>query len=357
MSVMKPVEQFRPPYTFSNSDEAIKRFPFPYPEDEYMYSVNIEQHNGGPKGSVYEHTFDVDEHYLGEVEDRRLVLATDPLRCQILPHMETASWDTVELIMESFSRDYPEYFSLSRNGDEWTWENRPMKIKDTFIFGDVSTLPYPPLEYITRQAQGDFAVMDQRNNNLYMDAGMVTTQADWSLNFDIGMDFMQWHGPVPVAHELGVFDRALKFLLLLQVGRPVRRLNWTMTINPHLDTSPENYDKWGPDRTTVTAANVGRLVHLRVEVQTLFRLPRSNGILFGVRVYLIRMDELVQNPVWARRMHRVLKALPMELVDYKGLTRFRDQAISWLSQFDDNESTPKAVAGGTQSGCDARTAH
>lgn len=340
MGVMKRAEQFRPPYTFSNSEEAIKRFPFPYPEDEYMYSVNIEQHNGGPKGSVYEHAFDIDEHYLGEVEERRLVLAADPLRCQILPHMETASWDTVELVMESFSRDYPEYFSLIRNGDEWIWENRLMKIKDTFIFGDASTLPYPPLEYITRQAQGDFAVMDQRNNNLYMDAGMVTAQADWSLNFDIGMDFMQWHGPVPVAHELGVFDRALKFLLMLQVGRPVRRLNWTMTINPHLDTSPENYDKWGPDRTTVTAENAGRLVYLRVELQTLFRLPRSNGILFGVRVYLIRLDELVQNPVWARRMHRVLKTLPLELVDYKGLTRFRDHAVSWLSQFDDGEPTP-----------------
>ncbi len=358
MSVIKPAEQFRFPYTFFNSDEAIKRFPFPYPEDEYSYSVNIEQHNGGPAGSVYEHTFDVDEHYLGEMADRSLVLAADPLRCQILPHMESASWDTLELIMESFSRDYPEYFSLIRNGDAWTWENRLMKIKDAFIFGDISTLPYPPLEYITRQAQGDFAIIDQRNNNLYMDAGMVTSQADWSLNFDIGMDFMQWHGPVPVAHELGVFDRALKFLLLLQVGRPVRRLNWTMTINPHLDTSPESYDKWGPDRTTVTAENAGRLVHLRVELQTLFRLPRSNGILFSIRVYLIRLDELVQNPAWARRMHRVLKALPMELVDYKGLSRFRDYAVSWLLQFDNDEPTiPKESVGQDPIGCDASTAH
>ncbi|PUA17750.1 DUF3445 domain-containing protein [Glaciimonas sp. PCH181] len=347
MSVMKSAEHFRAPYTFSNSAEAIQRFPFPYPEDQYMYSVNIEQHNGGPKGSVYEHPFDVDEHYLGEVADRRLVLAADPLRCQILPHMETASWDTLELLMESLSRDYPTHFSLTKNGDEWTWENRLMKIKNTFFFGNAATLPYPPLEYITRQAQGDFVIMDQRNNNLYMDAGMVTTQADWSLNFDLGMDFMEWHGPVPLAHELGVFDRALKFLLLLQVGRPVRRLNWTMTINPLLDTSPENYDKWGPDRATVTAENAGKLVHLRVELQTLFRLPRSNGILFGVRVYLIRLDELVQNPAWARRMHRVLQGLPPELIDYKGLTRFREHAISWLSQFDDGTpSPPKGLLSG-----------
>ena len=39
-------------------------------------------------------------------------------------------------------------------------------------------LPYGPFEYITRQAQGDFTLQDQRNDNLYMDGGMVTTQAD-----------------------------------------------------------------------------------------------------------------------------------------------------------------------------------
>ena len=34
---------------------------------------------------------------------------------------------------------------------------------------------------------------------------MVTTQADWSLEFDLGMSFREWHAPVPLAHEAGVF--------------------------------------------------------------------------------------------------------------------------------------------------------
>ena len=62
-------------------------------------------------------------------------------------------------------------------------------------------------------------MLDQRDGNLWMDAGMVTTQADWSLDFDIGMNFMEWHGPVPLAHEIGVFDRALKFLLQPAAGQ------------------------------------------------------------------------------------------------------------------------------------------
>ena len=45
---------------------------------------------------------------------------------------------------------------------------------------------------------------------------ILTFGADWSLDFDIGMDFMEWHALVPRAHEMGVFDRALKFMLSLR---------------------------------------------------------------------------------------------------------------------------------------------
>ena len=171
----------------------------------------------------------------------RMVLADDPLRCQSLPHMTLAGWDLLELIMVSKSEDYPDLFELHRKGREWYWINKPLGIEDHFTFMDDTTLPYGPMEYITRQTQGDFCVLDQREDNLWMDAGTVTTQADWSLDFDIGMNFFEWHAPVPLAHEKGIFKRALKFLLNIQQGAPARRLNWTMTVNPLLDTSPENY--------------------------------------------------------------------------------------------------------------------
>jgi hypothetical protein len=190
------------------------------------------------------------------------------------------------------------------------------------------------MEYIGRQCQGDFCLLDQREGNLWMDAGIVTTQADWSLDFDLGMNFMQWHGPVPLASELGVFERALKFLLNLQQSRPVRRLNWTMSVNPRLDTSPETYHRWGNDRATVTNENVAKKVHLRVELQALWRLPRSNAIVFSIRCYLISLAELVTMPGWGRRLYRVLKSLPAELAEYKGLTSYRETATAWLSQYD-----------------------
>ncbi len=332
-------ETFRNDFTFKNSPRAIRRFPFPFDRDDYMYSVNMEPHVPGRPGSVFEHTFDVDEHYVAEMRDRALVLAEDPLRCQSLPHMTLAGWDLLELIMESKARDYPQWFELHKNGNHWHWINRPLQIDQKFTFLDETTLPCGPMEYITRQAQGDFTLQDQRDDNLWIEAGMVTTQADWSLDFDIGMSFHEWHAPVPKAHEMGVFDRALKFLLKLQHGAPVRRFNWTMTVDPLLDTSPENYPVWGPTKTTLTPENIGHRQHLRVELQTLYRLPRSNAIAFPIRCYLIKFEELVTVPKWARRLHRVIRDIDPELSTYKGFIRNRDLMVNYLSQFDDGAPT------------------
>lgn len=331
-------EKFRDDYQYSNSPSGIKRFPFPFAEDQYMYSVNIEPHTKGKLGSVCEFAFDVDEHYVAECLDKQITIDLDRGRYTALPHMMDAQWDFLELTMDALSQDYPEHFLLKKNGLNWTWENKPLNIKNSFVFGDRSTMPMDPFEYMSRQVQGDFVLLDQRDETLYADAGFVTSQADWSLAFNVGMSWKEWHAPVPRATELGVMDRALKYLLNLQLGSPVRRLNWTMTVNPRLDTSPENYPFWGGDRNTVNAENVADKVHLRVELQGLFRLPRSNGIVFSVRCYLMSLRELASYPRWAKRLHRVQKTMHPDLIEYKGMTKFHPLMVNWLAQFDDGEA-------------------
>src|SRR4051812_49200646 len=101
-------ETFRDDFTFKNSPEHIRRFPFPFHEDAYMYAVNIEPHVVGHKVWVLENQIDLDEHYVAEIPDRAMVLAEDPLRCQSLPHMTLADWDLLELLMEQQALDYPE---------------------------------------------------------------------------------------------------------------------------------------------------------------------------------------------------------------------------------------------------------
>ena len=342
-------ETFRDDFTFRNSPEHIRRFPFPFHEDDYMYAVNIEPHVVGPKGSV-----------LRKPDRRRRALCRGDAGpgagagrgSAALP---VAAAHDAGRLGPARTSDGAAGARLSRafHADprrrRWRWINRPLGIDDTFTFGDTSTLPYGPMEYITRQSQGDFCILDQRDGNLWMDAGMVTTQADWSLDFDIGMNFFEWHAPVPLAHEKGIFDTRAEIPHQLQQGKPARRLNWTMTINPRLDTSPENYHKWGPDRTTVTPENVGDKVHLRVELQSFWRLPRSNGIVFPIRCYLIKMDELVTSaemgappspraPRPARRTGRLQGADPLS----------PDSCLSGCRSYDDGSADLAGLSGRTE---------
>ena len=45
-------ETFRDDFSFRNSPAGIRRFPFPFHEDRYMYAVNIEPHTPGPIGTA-----------------------------------------------------------------------------------------------------------------------------------------------------------------------------------------------------------------------------------------------------------------------------------------------------------------
>src|SRR4030081_4064917 len=150
-TVFKPDETFRDDFSYRNSPPAIRRFPLPFSEDTYMYSVNIEPHVAGPSGSVTEFSFDVDEHYVAECRERAIVLAAEPLRYQALPHMMSSQWDCLELIMESLARDYPAHFSLSKQGNHWHWINRPLQIHPAFALSAPVTLPEEPLRHVTRQ--------------------------------------------------------------------------------------------------------------------------------------------------------------------------------------------------------------
>jgi hypothetical protein len=114
-------------------------------------------------------------------------------------------------------------------------------------------------------------------------------------------------------------------------------------VNPLLDTSPENYHKWGIQKTSVTPENIGSKQHLRVELQTFYRLPRSNALVFPIRCYLCSFDDLMTKPKWGRRLHRVIRDLPEELATYKGFINNRPMMLDYLSAFDDGLLTGAGV--------------
>lgn len=319
-----------------STPDLIHTFPFPFAADTYRYSTNVEPAGSTvatPVGRWGERVVDIDSEYEHELAERAAILANDPTRSAVLPHMRPACWDAMLTLMRELASGYPDSMSLCRQGIGWRWRNDKLGIEQDFIFGDDATLPAEPLAYIAGQVQEDIVLLDQRDGDLFGDAGVVTFAADWSFGFDVGMTFLEIHGPVPRLRATGVITRAREFLMRLQPGETYRRTNWTLTIGRRLDVSTELYHEWGPDRTMIHGVSdeaFGRLVHLRVEVQHLIRLPESASICFLIRTYMLPLADIAAVEAWRVRTAAVLAELPDDIADYKGIIGYRDRAVQWL---------------------------
>lgn len=312
----------------------LARFPFPFRDDTYRYSTNVEPAltpQSTEAGAWGDRIIEVDEHYADELAERARILSADPTRAASSSHMRPAEWDALHYCLDRLSREYPDVMHLERDGTRLRWTNRLQELEIEATFGDDASLPGGPLAFLGTQIQDDIALLDQREDALWLDSGVVTFAADWSMGFDVGMRFLEIHGPVPRVHEERIITRAHQFLLRMQPGEAYRRTNWTMTVGRRLDTSTETYPEWGPDRTLVVDdPALPDALHLRVEVQHLIRLPHTGAILFLVRSYLEPIALLATIPQWRRRLGRVLRELPQDMAEYKGIDGYRHRAADWL---------------------------
>jgi hypothetical protein len=323
--------------TNSSTNDLTSGFPFPFVGDQYRYSTNVEPARqlattaAGHWGATI---VDIDDEYHDELCERTAILAADPTRHAVLPHMRAAAWDAMFTLMRQLASDHPESMQLTSQPDgSWLWRNELLDVTCEFRYGQDSTLPAEPLIFIASQVQEDIVLLDQRGDTLYADAGVVTFAADWSFGFDVGMSFLEIHGPVPRVRREGVITRAHEFVKRLQPHEPYRRTNWTMTIRRRLDVSTERYPDWGPDRdwiNTVDDHTFGALVHLRVEVQHLIRLPNSGAVMFLIRTYLLPLERLAAVEPWRARTAAALAELPDDMAEYKGIIKYRERAASWL---------------------------
>lgn len=314
--------------------ERIKRFPFPFTADAYRYSANVEparktvETEAGAWGSELVH---VDEHYLEDLRERRAVLDRDPSRAQVLPHMRPAVWDAISTLLPAMAEDYPDTMSFLREGARCRWRNTLQDLDIEFTIGDDDSLPMTPLRFLGSQAQDDLVFLDGRQDALWLDAGLVTFAADWSIGFDVGMNFLEVHHPVPRVKEERIVSRAEQFLLRLQPGDQYRRTNWTMTVDRRLDTSTETYPNWGQDRSLIVEdPDLPNRLHLRVEVQHMISLPHTGVLLFMIRTHLLPLADVAKVPAWRERLGHVLAELPDDMAEYKGIIRYRNAASEWL---------------------------
>jgi hypothetical protein len=72
-------------------------------------------------------------------------------------------------------------------------------------------------------------------------------------------------------------------------------------------------------------------VYLRVERQLLFKLPETGGILFGIRIEVVPLRELMRNATARHGLRDALVSMPADIATYKRLDGIRPAMIAWCA--------------------------
>jgi hypothetical protein len=263
--------------------------------------------------------FEIDERYIAEMAERRRLLAerhNDVFGA--LPLSDAARAETLREIVANLIVHAPQWFTCdghilhNRLTDE-TW--------------DLAAPPCDPLELAGRLVQEDLCIIQQSDAGPIFTAAVLCFPSRWRLHEKLGKPLALVHGPVPhYAERLAApVDR---FMARVKTGHIASRLNWSVLDDPAMF---QPAGKWREQHNAVvTPDNAGDALFLRVERQTLRRLPRSGGILFGIRVHSYPLARAITTQAAASRLAEAVRALPEATVHYKSLKAFGPALLAWL---------------------------
>jgi hypothetical protein len=153
--------------------------------------------------------------------------------------------------------------------------------------------------------------------------GCLCFPSSWRLSDKVGKPIELIHGPVPGLNQ-SIGPGIRKFLAALKPGTASLRHNWGLARSPEWNHHP---DRVLPRLDEKLSADE---VWLRVEHQALVALPKSGGVLFGIRIVNCPLVEVKADAIAAGRLCRVLESMPEEMARYKGLAIARQRLIQLL---------------------------
>jgi hypothetical protein len=263
--------------------------------------------------------FELDQRYLPEMAERQRLLKTahgDVFAA--MPVSNAAREEALDLIVAALTTHHPDWFTrdggVLRNhltGEVW----------------DVGSVD--PLELAGRLVQEDLCLIQNGNDGPVFTAAVLCFPSRWRLMDKLGKPLSAVHGPVPFYQDR-LARPVDRFMRHVKAGHIASRLNWSLLDDPALF---QPGGKWRVNGVSdITEANAGRRVFLRVERQTLRRLPTTGSVLFGIRVHVYALERVIDRPDRAAALAEAVRALPAEIQHYKSLLPFREPLLGWLRE-------------------------
>ncbi|MEX0955073.1 MAG: DUF3445 domain-containing protein [Rhizobiaceae bacterium] len=195
----------------------------------------------------------------------------------------------------------------------------------------------PPLQIAARFVQEDLVLMRRSDDGWRLAAASLCFPSSWSLaeKFDRPLDAI--HAPVP---DFGPGTRTATLITRifdnLKADQPVERMNWSLQEDAalyHPRSKSERDAKIEAAGATLLGVRPADAAFIRVERQTLRKMPVSGDILFTIRIHLDPMATLTRHPRRAELASALagqLAALDPAQLAYKGLAADRDALVARL---------------------------
>lgn len=266
---------------------------------------------------------EIDEHFANELaEKERLLRERHHDVFAVLPEALAGSMEVLELLAAHLPVRFPTLY----RGEGDLLYNRVTQQR-----WNLSQQVLHPLDLAGRLVQEDLCVMQcDSATNLYRLVGAsLCFPTRWRLVEKMGKALTAIHEPV-AGYEDQLAATVDRFFERLKVEKPVWRLNWGLIDDPAL-FQPTGHGRKGlnPD---ITAENAGEKLWIRMERQTLRRLPRTQDVLFTIRVYVHPLRQLEAHPERAATLASALRNMPEPTRHYKSLSPFLDAVLAWLER-------------------------
>jgi hypothetical protein len=201
---------------------------------------------------------------------------------------------------------------------------------------DLNDATAEPLLHLSYMVEEDFMLLEDVAGTLRITAASNAYSSSGRLASSVGRE-MDWaHEPVPqLTQKLG--PRINRVLGSIHASKPCERFNWQITplpsvFFPHTDPHAANAEAMRTALATLrrNPAAVGNLLWMRVERQTLMRLPESNAVAFSLHTYSDPMSSLQSDAESVHSILALLKNYSPERWQYSEMDIVREPLMNWL---------------------------
>ncbi len=241
--------------------------------------------------------------------ERHHWLTTDPARyAAILPEGVCIVEELLELVAS---------WPMLRDAPSMLWSPEIDRFDRLLMLGE---LLEPDLVLLAPTAGDQFTVA----------AGCVCFPSSWRLTDKLGQSVAEVHQPVPQLNA-ALGSQIDRLIAHLRPGKCVVRANWSVCRQPELNQHLDRNLPGIPPQPTLDQA------WLRREDQCLFTLPRTGGVVFGIRVTHHSWGEFRSVPAAARSVAHALRSMPPDMLEYKRLNAVSDDLARLLEPTDEED--------------------